>query len=276
VKIVAVIGLSVLLVAGCSSGKASQSQQSSAPSQQPAATSEKHGWTEDEVNFVADGLTIYGTYRHNPDAGSAPAALLISESGRTDRNGDNAVAGPVGNMRQLAEYLSGRNIASLRYDKIGTGKTGLGPYQQHPADVGSAVYTTGAEAGLRYLADQPGVEKAKLSVYALGEGTIHAMALASDTAAGAPKVHSLALLQPLPGRYLDIISGKLEDDNWSRGCLVGDLSLEASSQSEMRRQLRSAARIFSALSASTSGFSIPPVCGFRGMPSKRGMTCTCR
>jgi len=36
-------------------------------------------------------------------------------------------------------------------------------------------------------------------------------------------------------RYLDIITGKLEDDNWSRGCLVGDLSLEASSQSEMLR-----------------------------------------
>src|SRR6516225_8822612 len=29
-------------------------------------------------------------------------------------------------------------------------------------------------------------------------------------------------------RYLDIITGKLEHDGWSRGCLIGDFSLEAS------------------------------------------------
>lgn len=36
-------------------------------------------------------------------------------------------------------------------------------------------------------------------------------------------------------RYLEIISGKLENDGWSRGCLIGDFSLEASSQSEALR-----------------------------------------
>jgi len=36
-------------------------------------------------------------------------------------------------------------------------------------------------------------------------------------------------------RYLDIIIGKLEGDNWSRGCLIGDLSLEAPSHSELLR-----------------------------------------
>ena len=60
-------------------------------------------WVEDEVSFDADGLTIHGTYRHQQDADPGPAALLISESGNTDRNGDNSVAGPIGNMRQLAE-----------------------------------------------------------------------------------------------------------------------------------------------------------------------------
>lgn len=37
-------------------------------------------------------------------------------------------------------------------------------------------------------------------------------------------------------RYLDIITGKLESDAWSRGCLIGDLSLEASGQSELLRE----------------------------------------
>jgi TetR/AcrR family transcriptional regulator, transcriptional repressor for nem operon len=36
-------------------------------------------------------------------------------------------------------------------------------------------------------------------------------------------------------RYLDIITGRLEADGFSRGCLIGDLSLEASGSSELLR-----------------------------------------
>ncbi|BBX19272.1 hypothetical protein [Mycolicibacterium duvalii] len=167
------------------------------------------GWTDEEVTFDADGLTVHGTYRHRGDD-PGPAVLLISESGNTDRNGDNQVAGPIGNMRQLAELLSEREVASLRYDKVGTGRTGLGRYAADPAAVVSAVYTTGARAAATFLAAQPGTER--LSVYGLGEGAIHAMTLAGDDGAQAPKVHSLGLFQPLPGRYLDIITARVEAD----------------------------------------------------------------
>ena len=91
-------------------------------------------------------------------------------------------------MRQLAELLSDKGVASLRYDKIGTGKTGLGPYAQRPTDVVSSVYTTGAKAAVSYLAEQSATEASRISVYAVGEGTIHAMALATDTNVGAPKI----------------------------------------------------------------------------------------
>ena len=37
-------------------------------------------------------------------------------------------------------------------------------------------------------------------------------------------------------RYLDIISGRLADDKWNRGCLIGDFSLETPSQSKLLRQ----------------------------------------
>jgi TetR/AcrR family transcriptional regulator, transcriptional repressor for nem operon len=37
-------------------------------------------------------------------------------------------------------------------------------------------------------------------------------------------------------RYLDIITGRLEGAKWSRGCLIGDLSLEASLQSKHLRK----------------------------------------
>jgi alpha-beta hydrolase superfamily lysophospholipase len=214
----------VMVVAGCSSG---DSGGNGAPPPAP-----QHGWVEDEVTFSADGLTIHGTYRHDVGAPRGPAAVLVSESGNTDRNGDNAVAGPVGNMRQLAEYLSGKGIASLRYDKAGTGKTGLGPYALRPADVGSAVYTAGAKAAVRYLAGQPGTDVARISAYALGEGGIHAMALVDDTAPDAPKIHSLGLLQPLAGRYLDIISGRV------RAGLDGDVNAGAKTREQADEVLK--------------------------------------
>jgi hypothetical protein len=198
VKRVVCLVFAVLLLAGCSAGGQQAGQQT--------------GWVEDEVSFTdSAGLTLYGTYRHHGDE-TGPAALLISESGQTDRNGDNAVAGPVGNMRQLAEYLSDKGIASLRYDKVGTGKTGLGPHALRPADVGSATYTAGARAAVRYLAGRPGTDGARISVYALGEGTIHAMTLADDLEPDAPKIHSLGLFAPLPGRYLDIITERVRVD----------------------------------------------------------------
>ena len=37
-------------------------------------------------------------------------------------------------------------------------------------------------------------------------------------------------------RYLDIISGVLADDKWNRGCLIGDFSVETTSQSKRLRQ----------------------------------------
>jgi TetR/AcrR family transcriptional regulator, transcriptional repressor for nem operon len=37
-------------------------------------------------------------------------------------------------------------------------------------------------------------------------------------------------------RYLNIITDKLERDRWRVGCLIGDLSLEASSQSQLLRE----------------------------------------
>jgi len=200
VRILGVLVVLVALVSGCSSHSSD------------GGTASGDGWVDDEVTFDSDGLTLHGTFRHQQGAQTAPTALLISEAGRTDRNGDNAVAGPVGNMRQLAEFLSQHGVASLRYDKIGTGATGLGPYQNKPAEVGSTVYTAGAKAAWKFLAAQPGVDKAKLSVYGLGDGATHAMALATDTDPAAPKVHALGLLQPLPGRYLDLISNRVRTD----------------------------------------------------------------
>jgi len=51
-----------------------------------------------------------------------PAVLLIAGSGPTDRNGNTAgLPGPNNSLKLLAEALAERGIASVRYDKRGTG-----------------------------------------------------------------------------------------------------------------------------------------------------------
>ena len=72
-----------------------------APSVAGCAHRDGTDWIDEDVTFVADGLTLHGTYRHLSAGAPGAVALLISESGATDRNGDNNVAGPIGNMRQL-------------------------------------------------------------------------------------------------------------------------------------------------------------------------------
>lgn len=47
--------------------------------------------------------------------------------------------------------------------------------------------------------------------------------------------NSLTPLQRLE-RYLEIISGVLARDKWNRGCLIGDFSLETTSQSKLLRE----------------------------------------
>lgn len=52
-----------------------------------------------------------------------PAVLIIAGSGPTDRNGNNPLAGENNSLKMLAEALAEKNIASLRYDKRGIGKS---------------------------------------------------------------------------------------------------------------------------------------------------------
>jgi len=65
---------------------------------------------------------------------------------------------------------------------------------------------------VRFLAGHAGTDPNRISVYGHGEGATHALMLATDTSPGAPKIGSLGLLQPLAGRYLDLISNRLRAD----------------------------------------------------------------
>jgi pimeloyl-ACP methyl ester carboxylesterase len=64
--------------------------------------------------------------------------LLIAGSGPTDRNGNQAGAGPA-TLRELAEALAQRGIASLRYDKRGIGRSTVTGLREQDLVLGSFV-----------------------------------------------------------------------------------------------------------------------------------------
>ena len=166
------------------------------------------GWVAQPVTFEAGGVTIYGTYTHpsNAAAGPLPAALLIAAYGSsTDRN-DNAPGQPDRNtLEAVANWLSADGVASLRYDKLGSGQTGWGPYAAHPEQAGLGTYEQETTAALDFLAGQRQVDRARLAVLGHSEGGIYALLLASGLAGPAPKVRAVVLLEPVPMRFLDLI-----------------------------------------------------------------------
>lgn len=170
------------------------------------------GWVDQEVSFQAGGMTLYGTFRH-PTSHSAPvpAALIIAGSGPTDRNGNSALApGPIDTLQTLAGWLSTDGVASLRYDKLGTGDTGLGPYASNPNAIGLGVYEQEAAAALNFLAKQPGVDRDRLAVFGHSEGALFALLLATGAAGSTPPVHALGLLEPASLRSLDTLTNQID------------------------------------------------------------------
>ena len=84
-------------------------------------------WTEEDV--VLDG-ELYGTLTLPAGDGPADAALIVAGSGPTDRDG-NFPGGPNNSLKLLARDLAEKGVASLRFDKRGTGESvGAAPSEE--------------------------------------------------------------------------------------------------------------------------------------------------
>lgn len=165
------------------------------------------GWVDDAVSFSAADMTVYGTFRHPAGPGAVPAALLIAGSGPTDRNGDSALLpGHADTLRNLAQALAADGVATLRYDKLGTGQTGLGPYAANPAQVDISAFQGEATAALQFLAGQAGIDRTRLLVIGHSEGALYALTLATAAPGVVPPVRAVGLLEPASRRILDEVS----------------------------------------------------------------------
>jgi len=178
-----------------------------------AGADAKLAWADEQVTFTAGGVTIYATYRHPVGASArVPAVLLIAGSGPTDRNGNTPLeTGPVDTLKTLAHWLSDDGVASLRYDKLASGQTGLGKYASDVNSIGILPYEQESAAALEFLAAQKGVDDQRLGVFGHSEGALYALLLATGHAGTVPKVRALGLFEPLAIRYLDLISVQVND-----------------------------------------------------------------
>ena len=197
------------------------------------------GWVAQPVTFEAGGVTIHGTYTHpGSAAGTLPAAVLLGGSGPTTDRNDNAPGQPHRNtLAAVAGWLSADGVASLRYDKLGSGQTGWGRYAAHPGRAGIGPYEQEAVAALNFLAGQRQVDRARLAVFGHSEGGIYALLLASGLAGNAPKVRAVGLFEPVPIRFLNLLG---QSSIASIASLVQQGQIKAAQAQSLRQALTQA------------------------------------
>ena len=137
-------------------------------------------YREEDVTFPnsAAKLRLAGTLTVPAGKGPFPAVALLSDAGAQDRNGTVGDFAPLG---QLADYLTRRGIAVLRFDDRGTGQSTGTPQPSTPELVSDA------QAALNFLRTRPEVDFAHLGLLGHGEGG---------------NVALLAATQPLPPNFV--------------------------------------------------------------------------
>ncbi|MFJ8598961.1 alpha/beta hydrolase [Streptomyces shenzhenensis] len=161
-----------------------------------------------EVVFTVDGTTTYGTL-HVPAHRAGQrlrAALLLPGSGPADRDGNQPPASRPNTLAQLADALGSDRVATLRFDKYGTGRTGLGAYRDHPEELDYPAFVRQARAAYESLRDQPETDPHALLVVGHSEGAMTGLLLGGTVR---PRPAGLALLQPQAIRLLDLVALQL-------------------------------------------------------------------
>lgn len=133
------------------------------------------------VSVESKGLTLHGSLELPRGAGPFPVVLIVAGSGPTDRDGNNAMLpGKNNGLKQLAEQLADRGIASLRYDKRGIGQsTGV---MGSEADLRFTMYADDAAAWIPFLRKDARFNRVVVAGHSEGAllGTMAARAVGAD------------------------------------------------------------------------------------------------
>jgi pimeloyl-ACP methyl ester carboxylesterase len=129
-------------------------------------------YVEEDVAFAggADGIKLAGTLTLPKGAGPFPAALLIAGSGPQDRDESLANHRP---FLLIADALTRKGIAVLRYDKRGVGQSTGNPDTATTLDLAAD-----AQAALAFLKSRKEIDGSKIGLIGHSEGAIIAPYLA--------------------------------------------------------------------------------------------------
>lgn len=128
-------------------------------------------YDEKEVKFENKeaGILLAGTLTKPSDGENLPAVVLITGSGRNDRNETS-----MGHFLLLSDYLTRNGYAVLRYDKRGVGDS--------EGDYGQATtfdFAKDTEAAMEYLLTLPDINPSSIGLIGHSEGALIAPMIAS-------------------------------------------------------------------------------------------------
>lgn len=174
-----------------------------------AAEPRAAGAEDHDVRFTSGSDTLHGTFTvpHGTD-GRVPGALIISGSGPTDRNGNSEMRPNADTNRNFAKVLADAGVASLRYDKLGSGETGMGSHAEDDT-IGYDVFEQEMRDAYAQLAARPEVDPDRLLVLGHSEGSLFALRAPGVIDRHPPK--ALVLAAPVGDRYLDIVDRQLTE-----------------------------------------------------------------
>ena len=141
----------------------------------PQTPAKPYPYREEEVTFTNSSakVTLAGTLTLPKGTGPFPAALLVAGSGPQDRDDTISNHKP---FLILADYLTRKGIAVLRYDKRGIPKsTGV------LDDATTLDLASDAEAALAYLKSRKEIDPTRIGIIGHSEGAIIAPYIASHS-----------------------------------------------------------------------------------------------
>jgi hypothetical protein len=127
-------------------------------------------YTQEEVSFQSGGFTLAGTLRLPLAKGPHPALFLLQGSGAADREAESF----------YADYFARHQIATLVYDKRGTGGSG-GDYRNESFND----FAADALAGIHFLQSRSEINPTRTGLYGRSHGGMViplAAALSKDVA----------------------------------------------------------------------------------------------
>jgi uncharacterized protein len=139
----------------------------------PQNPSKPYPYREEDVTFpnARASVILGGTLTLPKGPGPFPAAILIAGSGPQDRDGSIANHKP---FLVIADYLTRKGFAVLRYDKRGVGQSTGTPETATTLDLASDV-----DCAIAYLKSRKEIDPNKIGLIGHSEGAMIAPAIAS-------------------------------------------------------------------------------------------------